>query len=744
MLRRFIILFFFTLTVFKNLEAETIKKIEIIGNERISTETIKVYGEIDLNKDYTQNDLNIILKNLYETEFFENIQIELNENILKIYLVEYSIINSINLEGEKSNNIKKLVLEKLQLKEKQSFIQSKLNEDINILKQIYASLGYNFVNVETKIEEFSKNRVNVLFNLDKGEKTFIKKISFIGDKKIKDNRLRDIIASEEKKFWKFLSKNTFYNKSNIELDKRLLINYYKSLGYYDVQVLSNEAKIIDKEALNLTYTINSGARYKINKISTNVDSVLDKDLFIPLSKDYSEIIGKYYSPFKIKKLLDSLDGLISDNDLQFVEHSVNEILDKESIEIKINIYEGNKELVEKINIIGNNITDEIVIRSELLIDEGDPLNKLKLEQSIARLKARNIFGQINTKILDGKKNNQKIIQIELEEKPTGEISAGAGIGTNGGTLAFKISENNWLGKGISLATSFDISSETFTGELSVTDPNYNLAGNALSYYVANTKNDKPDSGFKNNIFSTGIGTRFEQYKDIFLSPRLSFSYDDLKVEDNASASLKKQKGSFYDLSFDYGLTTDKRDRVYGPTDGYVSTFNQSFPLYADAPYIKNSITLNKYQSLSPNFITAFKFYASTINGLNNEDVRLSKRLNLSSSKLRGFESGKIGPKDGIDYVGGNYAASANIELNLPNLLPENTQTDIGLFLDFGNVWHVDYDKQIDDSNKIRSSLGLNTSWMSPVGPMSFIFSQNISKASTDITESFNFRLGTTF
>ena len=439
-----------------------------------------------------------------------------------------------------------------------------------------------------------------------------------------------------------------------------------------------------------------------------------------------------------------METLIATNDLQFIEHSVNEIIDGENIEIKINIYEGQKQLVERINIKGNTVTEESVIRANLLVDEGDPLSKLKLDQSIAKLKSTNIFGDVKTNILNGTKNNQKIIEISVEEQPTGEISAGAGIGTNGGSFAFNISENNWLGKGIQLSTNLNISSETLEGGLSATHPNFNFSGNELVYYISNTKNDKANSGYQNNVFSTGVGTKFEQYKDIYLSPNLVFSYDDLKVESTASSNLQRQKGTFSDLSFDYGITSDKRDRVYGPTDGYITNFKQTFPIYADAPFVKNSISFNKYQSLTPNFIAAFKFYASTIHGLNNEDVRLSKRLGLNSSRLRGFESGKVGPKDGNDFVGGNYAAATNLEMNLPNLLPESTKTDVGVFLDFGNIWHVDYSDSIDQSNKIRSSVGINTSWLSPIGPMSFIFSQNLSKASTDITESFNFRLGTTF
>ena len=740
---KFIFLIFFILITF-NLKAEIIKNFIVEGNERISAETIKVYSGIELNKSYDQDSINNALKELYSTNFFEDIQISIEGDTFKIYVKEYPLINSVELEGEKSNTVKKSVLERLSLKSSGSFIESSLNEDVNLLKKIYASIGFNFAQVEAKIEKFSNNRINLIYVLDKGKKTDIKKINFIGDKKLKERRLRDIIVSEEAKFWKFLSKNTFLNSNTINLDKRLLENYYKSLGYYDVQILSNSAEVSNQNFTTLTYTINAGNRYKVSKISLNLSDVLNKELFTSLEKNYQSIVGKYYSPFKVKNLLDDLDELIVDNDLQFVEHNVNETISNENIEIAINIFEGKKELVERINILGNTVTDESVIRSEMLIDEGDPANNLKLEKSVAKLKSRNIFGDVRTKVSDGSSKDQKIIDIIVEEKPTGEISAGAGIGTNGGSFAFNISENNWLGKGINLNTSLDVSAETFSGGINVNNPNYNFSGNSINYFIENTKNDKPDSGFENNIISTGIGTSFEQYKNVFLSPSLSLSYDDLKVDSTASNSLKKQKGTFTDFSFNYSISYDNRDRVYKPTEGYLSSFSQSLPIIADTSAIRNTYQLSLYNSFGQDFIGSFKFYTSAINGLSNEDVRLSKRTFLSTNRLRGFESGKVGPKDGLDYVGGNYAIATNFDLNLPNLLPESTKTDVGLFLDLGNVWGVDYDKTIDDSSKLRSSAGITTNWLSPVGPMSFIFSQNISKASTDVTESFNFRLGTTF
>ena len=276
------------------------------------------------------------------------------------------------------------------------------------------------------------------------------------------------------------------------------------------------------------------------------------------------------------------------------------------------------------------------------------------------------------------------------------------------------------------------------------NPNYDFLGNSINYFISNTSNDVPDMGYENSILSAGIGTSFEQYKDLVASLGIMASYDDLRTDSNASSSLKKQSGNFSEISGNYGFTYDKRNRVFMPTSGSVVSFSQTLPVVADSSYVSNTFIASKYHTLSENVIGAAKLYLSSINGLGEDDVRISKRKSLSSRRLRGFEKNKVGPVDGSDFIGGNYTAAVNFEANLPTLLPEDSNTDINVFLDFGNVWGVDYDSSIDDSNKIRSSSGIIANWNSPVGPMSFVFSQNISKASTDKTESFSFNLGTTF
>jgi len=734
--------FFSLITLFA--QAEIVKKIVIEGNKRISNETVKIYGEIELNKNYSEKDLDPVLRNLYGTGFFENVTIKLTNNTLSINLKEYPFINQLIILGEKKKGFREQIIKILNSKEKRPFVKSNLSKDIEIIKNLYSSLGYTNSSVVTKIKKINNESLDLLIEVSRGEKTKIISIDFLGNQSVRANRLRDVIASEENKFWKIISRNTNFSENLINLDIRLLSNFYKSIGYYDVKITSNLAKINKDGKAELVYSIDEGKRYTINKISTNVDSVFDKKIFFPLNDNYQKFIGEYYSPFKVKKLLENLDDLIESNNLQFVEHNVEEIIEGDSIKIIFNVFEGEKNLVERIQILGNNVTNEDVIRGELILDEGDPFSNLNLEKSISNLKARNIFSTVNYNVEDGSQSNLKLINITVEEKPTGEISAGAGIGTNGGSFAFNVKENNWLGEGKSVGFDIEVDKETLAGTISYVDPNYDFLGNSIRYSLSNKTNDYPNRGYENTISSASVNTSFEQYKDINVSLGLGASYDDLKAQSTASDSLKTQAGSFTELAGSYGFTMDKRNRAFQPTDGSIISFGQTLPIYADKSFVSNTLKASKYLTLNENVVGASKFILSTINGVGSDDVRLSKRTGLSTQRLRGFEKNKVGPVDGDDHIGGNYAAALNFEANLPNLFPEDTNLGALAFLDFGNVWGVDYDDTIDKSNKIRSSFGASVNWLSPIGPLMFTLSQNLTKAATDTTETFNFNLGTTF
>jgi len=726
--------------------AEMLKKIEIIGNSRISNETIKVYGEIEINKDYSNDDLNTVIKRLYDTRFFSDISTSFSNGVLRINVKENPIIDSIIIEGEQTEKYKKAILKMLALKEKGSYIESDINQDIQVIENFYKSMGYYTAEVTANIQELGDNRniVNLIYSLEKGVRNKISKVYFIGDKgKARNKRLRDIITSEEARFWKVLSRNIYLNPDRIELDKRLLKNYFLGLGYYNAEVLSSNVELKDESNIELTFSINAGQRFRIKKLSTDISPVFDKTIFKNLSSEFNKFAGAYYSPFKIQKILNRIDEIVDNNKIQFVQHSVSETLDKDGIDIVFKIFEGRKIQIERVNIIGNTVTNDSVIRSELLVDEGDPYSDIKVEKSISKLKARNFFKTVEYKLNDGSSKDLKVIDIKVEEKPTGEIAAGAGVGTEGTSFSFSVKENNYLGKGLGVDASLNMSEHAIRGGLSMKEPNFRNSGNLVWGGLTNAKTDRPDSGYKNTLTQFDLGTKFEHLTNLYISPNISLTFDDLTVTGDASSSMKRQAGNFTEFTFGYGIEKDNRDRPFMPTSGSVVSFNQGLPLYSDQASIYNAIYYTKYHSFTENVIGALKFYGANIIAIE-DDVRLSKRLHIPSRRLRGFESQKVGPKDGVDYVGGNYATALNFEVALPNLLPESTQTDIAVFMDMGNLWSVDYDSSVNDSSGIRSSVGVSSNVYTPIGPLSFVFALPMTKVSTDTTQTFKFQIGTSF
>ena len=252
-----------------------------------------------------------------------------------------------------------------------------------------------------------------------------------------------------------------------------------------------------------------------------------------------------------------------------------------------------------------------------------------------------------------------------------------------------------------------------------------------------------DFGYKTSDLGVSIGTNFEQYENLFFKPEISTAYEKLETTTAASASLKKQEGDYFDTYLNYQLDYDMRNKRYRPDEGFRSTFYQELPLISENYEIVNSFDSARYKKLS-NVLTKISLYGKAVNTLNDEDVRISKRLFMPANKLRGFEAGKVGPVQNGDFVGGNYVSSVNFSSTLPGLLPAFQSTDISFFIDVANVWGVDYDSSMDTGNKIRSATGVALDILTPVGPLTFSLTQPITKTSTDKTESFRFNLGTTF
>ena len=740
-LKLLVIFFLFTLSS----ESKNFNNILINGNERITNETILVFSEVPDNQQLNENSINIILKNLYQTGFFKDVNVKLENNNLIINVIENPIIQSVFIDGIKRKKTEEDVYKVLNLKDRSAFNKILLKNDENLILNYLKDLGFYFSSISSTVEDLGNNKVNIFYNVDLGKKARVTKITFIGDKIFKDSKLRGVIVSEEYKIWKVVSGKKFLNEKMVKLDERLLTNFYKNKGFFNVNVNSSFANFLGDDKFELIYNITAGNKYFFNDLNIKLPLDYDEVNFINLKSLFLDLKGKPYSLNSINELLKEIDKIVLSEQYEFLKASVSEKINDNLIDFTFNIEESQKFYVEQVNIFGNNITQENTIRNNLSVDEGDAFNELLYARTINNLKALNYFSNVKAEVLNGSSIGQKIINITVDEKATGEISAGAGVGTNGGTVGFSVKENNFLGRGVALGSNISLDKERIKGLISLKNPNYKGTNRSLNVSAQSTVTDRlSDYGYKSTKTGMSVGSGFEYYDDLFLTRGFSVFSEKLDASSKASASIRKQEGSYFDTFFNYTFDYDKRNQKYQTSDGYRSRFSQKIPLINKSNTLTNTFDYRKYSELFTENIVSLGFYAVSTASLTGKNVKLSDRLFLPSNKLRGFESGKVGPKDGLDFIGGNYITSLNISTTLPQVLPTFQNIDFSLFLDAANVWGIDYSTSLPGGSKIRSSVGVAIDFFTPIGPLNISFSEVISKDKTDIAETFRFNLGTTF
>mgnify|MGYP001333206941 CR=1 FL=1 len=725
---------------------EIIKKIKITGNERIPSETIIMFSNVSVNDDLDKDSLNSILKNIYNSNFFKNVKINFDNNILSINVQESPIINRVEFTGVKAQRIRDALIKSITLKSRTSFNEVSLKKDKENIALTLKELGFYFPKVEVFLVDLDNNKINLQYKINLGKKSKIRKISFIGNKVFKDKKLRSIIVSEEYKFWKFISGKKFLNENMLNLDMRLLKNFYLSKGYYDVNINSSFAKLISEDQFELIYNIDTKNKFYFNDIVLEIPDDFDSNNFINLSNLFKELKGQPYSINSVNKILEEIDLITATEEFYSTEATVIEDISLDKINLQFSISETDKFFVEKINIYGNNITRENVIRNQFEVDEGDPFNEILQKKSENNLKSLNFFRSVKSEIVEGNSKNAKIINLLLEEKPTGQISAGAGIGTSGGSVSAGIKENNYLGKGIALEADFTVDQESLKGQLSVTNSNYKNSDKSVYASLQATEIDRlKNFGYKTNKVGFTFGTGFEYLKDFNLGISTSSFYEKIETDSTASARQKKMEGNYWDTFLNFNFDYDKRNQKFQTTDGFRSGYYLNLPIISNTNTITNSYNYKYYTELFDQNISSVSFMIQSATSITNDDIKLTERLYIPSKNLRGFENRKIGPKDGTDFIGGNFISAINFSSTLPQILENSQNLDFLLFFDAARIWGVDYNSSLDNNpSKIRSSIGIGIDWFTALGPLNFSLAYPLSKDTKDRTESFRFNLGTTF
>ena len=718
------------------------ENIIIKGNKNIPSTTFYSYAPKKINN-LNPIAINEFKKKLFETGFFKKLDVSIINNKILVTVDENPLINFFYIEGIKNNKIRDQLTELSSLKENNFFQEFLIKNDVENFNKFLNNIGYLNAKIDYQIIKIDNNKINFFYQVNLNKKFKINRIFFIGNKFFNNSTLADVISSSEYGWGKFLSNSSTPSEQLVNSDISKLKFFYLNNGFYDIQITSNSIKLINDSKVNLIYSINSGNRYFINKIYIDDKSnSIKKDDLNNIKKFCDSLISENYNLSELKKKVELINNYLNianynilvDYDLKKTSNSL--------IDIKFVILDQpNIKIVEKISITGNNITEDFVIRNNILLAEGDIFNQIKLTSSIDKIKSLEIFKNVKYKI-DDSDSNKVNLEINVEEQPTGEISAGAGASNDGATLSGGIKEKNFLGKGILLDGNLNLGTQQILGSISYSNPDFNNSGNNLntSLYIKN--DDYTNSGYESKKIGTSISTNYEIYDKVFLNPGIAIDFDSVSANTDASDLIKKRAGDYTTSKVFYNISKNTTNRYFQPTEGYRLGIGQGFSILSDIPYINNRIFGSFYHEYLDNFVGSIKYKIESINGFN-DDIKFSDRLTVSSDNLRGFANRGIGPKLGTDYIGGNYSYYSSLSSTIPNGLPEKWNALTNVFLDTANLWGVD-DNSTSDSNKIRTSIGLGLSWISPIGPISITYAEPITKSNTDELEKFSFKIGSAF
>jgi outer membrane protein insertion porin family len=740
---RFLIIFFFILT---SSSFSEIKKVSIVGNLRVNSNTIESLVDkkiANIDSIYINN----LSKKIYDTDFFSDVKISYNQDILTITVSENPIVNFFYINGIKDSDLDQ-INKIITLKENSIFSSSKLKRDIQATKDFLNETGYYQASINPEIIKIDNNQINLIINIDKKDLSKIKNIYFIGNKFFSSSQLLEVISLSEDGWWKLFS-STALSEQRIEYDKQLLKDFYKSKGFYDVQIESAFANADKNNNFSLTFSINSGAKYQFGEfeIKTNGSSYKENDLNQIKSTLSKLLKNQIYSSVTINKVNKELVNYLESQKYNNFEVNIKESKkNNDFINILVELNDVQKNIINKINIQGNTITEEKTIRDNILVSEGDYLNQAKVKKSIDNIKSKQLFSKVEYKLEDSDKKNFKDLNLFVKEQPTGSIGAGIGYGTNGGSFEASVNERNFLGKGINLNFTGRLSTETVKGDLSYVDPNFNNSNKELAVSLFSEIDDYSNSGYQNKRAGTRFATKYEIYEDIFFRPNVGVQYDKLETTSSASSLLRSRAGNFTTTSLGYTFSVDQRDSKFNPTSGSIFYFDQNIAtLFSDIPTIQSGFGGTLYKELlSDKFIGSAKFRLANAIAFDNKDVKLSDRIFSSPTDLRGFEPRGVGPVDSGDHIGGNNLATLSLKSTFPNPAPESLRATSYLFFDMGNVWGADYSDLISSSSKLRSSAGIAVDLMSPIGPLSFTYSIPLSTVSTDKEQKFLFNIGSSF
>ncbi len=731
---------------------QRIDDIRVTGVERIDPETVIAYMDVRPGDPATQATLDRALKSLFRTGLFADVALKQEGGVLRVDVKENPVINVIAFEGNDDIKDEELRAE-VRLRPRQVFTRTKVQSDLNRLLQVYRRNGRYSVQIEPKVIRLDQNRVNLVFEIDEGPVTKVESIRFVGNKRFDDDLLRSEITTKESRWYRFISANDRYDPDRLAFDEELLRRFYLSRGYADFQVISAIAELSkNRKDFFVTFTVEEGQRYKVGEVA--IDSRLrDFDASV-LRDEITLSSGDWYNANEVETSVDNMVNALGDLQYAFVNVRPRTERNRQAqtIDLAFEISESPRVFVERIDITGNVRTLDKVIRREFELVEGDPFIRSKLQESEQNIRDLNFFEEVEVNARPGSAPDKSVVEVDVAEKSTGELSVGAGFSTSDGPLAdFRIRERNLLGKGQDLLLAATVAGERTEFDLSFTEPyflNRDLSAGFDLFHITRDLQDEASFDQRRTGGALRIGYPLsEKWRQTL---RYRYERNDIRdVADDASLFISEQEGVRNTSAISQRISFDSRDSRLFPTDGLNAWLDTELAgLGGDAQYVSGRLGASWYYPVLDSVVFNLLGETGAIQGWGDEEVKINERFFLGGTTLRGFETAGVGPRDVLtdDALGGNYFYRGTAELSFPIGLPEELGVKGHSFTDFGTLWDVDGTSgaNLVDENSIRASAGLGVSWRSPLGPVRVDYAIPYADEEFDQEENFRFSFGTRF
>jgi outer membrane protein insertion porin family len=731
---------------------QQISQIKVIGVERIEPATVLTYMDTKVGDTMNQDTLDRALKSLYATGLFSDVTLRQKGTVLEVQVTENPIVSQIAFEGNDKLKDEDL-LNEIQLRPRQVLTRSKVQSDVSRLYQLYQRNGRFAVNIDPKVIKLDQNRVNLVFEIDEGAVTKVRSVRFVGNRHFDDAKLRSVISTKEHAWYSFLSANDRYDPDRVSYDQELLRRFYLSQGYADFNIASANAELsADRSHFFLTFTVDEGERYKVKDVI--IKSELANFKADQLKESITIHPGDWYNADEVQTTIDRMTDRLGDLQYAFVSvrPDIERNREKRTVNVTLTINETPRVFVDRIDIHGNVRTLDKVIRRQMRLVEGDPYSKSKVAKSEQKIRNLGYFEKVSVTPKPGSAPDRTVLDVDVSEQSTGELSLGAGFSTTDGPLAnVGIRERNLLGKGQDLSLGATIAGKRTEFDLSFTEPYFLDRDFSAGIDLFHTTRDLQDeSSFDQK--RTGGALRFGYPLSEKWRQTLRYGLESNEITDvdsRASLYIKQQEGSRLTSSISQRTTYDNRDSTIDPTNGLLAWFDTEFAgLGGDAHYLSGKIGASYYYPIADKWVFNVLGETGAIGGLWDHDVEINERYFLGGNTLRGFETAGVGPRDRStgDALGGNFFYRGTAEFSFPIGLPDSLGVRGHAFTDIGSLWDLDSTGGglVDDVNSLRASAGVGVSWKSPLGLIRVDLAEPYMKEDFDETEIFRFNFGTQF